>query len=101
MPGLIKIILALYLFAVPCLSQAQADTVITEEETSRIIHVLASDSLKGRGNGQPGVLMAAKFIGEEFKKIGLSTFKDYPGYYFPFYSERKKKKDTIPPASVI
>lgn len=98
-----KSLLLLPILILPLFLKAQnVSDVITEEETSRIVHVLASDSLKGRGNGQIGALMAANFIAEEFSKIGLSTFNDYPGYYFPFYPEKKRRKDTAsePPVSV-
>lgn len=57
---------------------------IAESEVQRILHVLASDSLKGRGNGRPELLQAGLFIGEEFKKSGLEPLPDRAGYYLPF-----------------
>lgn len=63
---------------------AQVNDTINEKEVSRIIHYLASDSLKGRGNGSPELLKAAKFIGEEFRKNGLKPFPGFPGYYVSF-----------------
>lgn len=76
--------------------QAIPDSII-EKETSRIIHVLSDDSLQGRGNKQPGLLKAARFIGNEFGKYGLSFLPGYPGYFFPFWpsAERIRKKDTL------
>ena len=58
--------------------------VITEKEAARIIHFLANDSLKGRGNGSTSLLKAGLFIGDEFKKSGLQVFPGNAGYYMPF-----------------
>lgn len=80
----------------PFLQAQEPNTIITEAETSRIIHILASDSLKGRGNGQPGIFKAAKFIGDEFTKTGLAPLTGYTGYYFPFFpDDKKEKKDEL------
>lgn len=63
--------------------QSKSD-LITEKEAARIIHFLANDSLKGRGNGSPSLLKAGLFIGDEFKKNGLRVFPGNAGYYLPF-----------------
>lgn len=60
------------------------DTTITDTEARRIITILASDSLKGRGNGQPGLLQAGEFIGEEFRKNKLHPLPGFHSYYIPF-----------------
>lgn len=57
---------------------------LSEKEAARIIHFLAADSLKGRGNGRPELLQAGLFIGEEFKKSGLKPLTGNAGYYMPF-----------------
>ena len=51
---------------------------IKQENAVKIINVLASDSLRGRGNGSPDLLKAGMFIGEKFKfnpnfAVGLPT----------------------------
>ncbi|RYG02190.1 MAG: M28 family peptidase [Chitinophagaceae bacterium] len=63
---------------------AQATDTIRENEVQRIMHVLAGDSLKGRGNGSDDLLKAGRFIDEEFKHAGLQNLRGFPGYYLPF-----------------
>ena len=63
---------------------SQHNDIITENEVSRIIHFLAADSLKGRGNGRPEFLKAGLFIGDEFKKSDLLPLPGIPGYFMPF-----------------
>jgi hypothetical protein len=61
-----------------------ANDVITEKEATKIIHFLANDSLKGRGNGSTSLLKAGLFIGDEFEKSGLQIFPGNAGYFMPF-----------------
>ncbi len=68
----------------PLLFGQNSNDTITENEAERIIHFLAADSLKGRGNGRPELLNAGLFIGEEFKKSGLQPLRGNAGYYMPF-----------------
>ncbi|MDP4264171.1 MAG: M28 family peptidase [Bacteroidota bacterium] len=63
---------------------SQVKDTITEKEVSRIIHYLASDSLKGRGNGRPELLKAGEFIGDEFRKNNLQPLPGFPEYFIPF-----------------
>lgn len=63
---------------------SQPEDTITNKDVSRIIHFLASDSLKGRGNGRPELLKAGLFIGDEFKKSNLLPLPGLPGYFIPF-----------------
>ena len=63
---------------------SQPEDTITKKDVSRIIHFLASDSLKGRGNGRPELLKAGLFIGDEFKKSNLLPLPGLPGYFIPF-----------------
>src|SRR5688572_1796662 len=44
---------------------------INEQEVSRIISVLAADSLQGRNTYSPGIEKASLFIESEFAKAGL------------------------------
>jgi len=68
----------------PFLFGQYSDESPTEKEAARIIQFLASDSLKGRGNGSISLLKAGLFIGDEFKKSGLRFFPGNAGYYIPF-----------------
>lgn len=63
--------------------QLKADAII-EPEVRRIIHVLASDSLKGRGNGRPELLQAGLFIKDEFKMSRLQPMPGRAGFFLPF-----------------
>src|SRR5262245_12611894 len=53
--------------------------LITPELVRPIIVKLSSDEFDGRGAGYPGEKMAADFIAEEFKKIGLEPVGDRVG----------------------
>jgi hypothetical protein len=57
---------------------------IDEQSISQHIRVLASDSLKGRGNGSVNILKAGNFIGERFKTAGLIPMPGMESYYVPF-----------------
>lgn len=77
-------LLAVFLEMQPFVFAQSSDDTINENEVKRIIHFLADDSLKGRGNGRPELLNAGLFIGDEFKKAGLQNLRGFPGYYLPF-----------------
>ena len=55
-----------------------------EKKARRIVEVLCSDSLYGRGYVDNGVNKAAYFLRDEFKKAGLQTFLDDDSYLQPF-----------------
>ena len=77
-------LVAVFLEIQPFVFAQSSDDTINESEVKRIIHFLADDSLKGRGNGRPELLNAGLFIGDEFKKAGLQNLRGFPGYYLPF-----------------
>ncbi len=72
---------------------AQSSTSLTEAEASRIIGFLASDSMKGRGNGRPELLRAGKFIAKEFHEAGLSPLSSLSGYFLPFSNPERNVTD--------
>lgn len=78
-----KIILTSLTLFISFFSFAQNDT-INAKDVGRILNKLASDSMKGRGNGNPELLTAAKFIGDEFEKYGLQVIPGKQSYFFPF-----------------
>lgn len=107
----IKKILFVYITALIASANlhAQEDS-ISKDDASRIISILASDSLKGRGNFQPGILKAAEFIGNEFAKSGLQPIGNYSTYFLPFvpfggsnkvYDSITNKNDNLPVHSSI
>lgn len=54
---------------------------ISSENISHHVKFLASDSLEGRGTGQPGGNLAAKYLESEFGKMGLKPTGDNNSYY--------------------
>ncbi|RYY60960.1 MAG: M28 family peptidase [Chitinophagaceae bacterium] len=66
---------------------------VSESEVKRIMEVLAGDSLEGRGNFQPGLLKAARFIGHEFAKAGLVPLPGHASFFLPFRPAGGKKNE--------
>ena len=52
-----------------------ANSIIVED-LQKHINVLAGDSLQGRETGQPGQKMAANYIANFFKEIGILPYKN-------------------------
>jgi Zn-dependent M28 family amino/carboxypeptidase len=65
-------------------SGAQAPDSVSAGELQRHVQVLASDSLRGRGNGHGAQALAANYITNEFRKAGLQPFPDFGGFQLPF-----------------
>jgi hypothetical protein len=69
----LRFVFSLVLCAASVFSFAQKGLdIIDKKEVLRIENFLASDELKGRKPGTPGIEKAADFISDEFKKSGLS-----------------------------
>ena len=68
------IIAALYSFG------QDVDKLIKQDEVKRIITTLAADDMQGRRIFTPGIEKAAKFIEDEFRKIGLDPLPGNAGY---------------------
>lgn len=75
-------------YVIVLLSNAQTkDTIvekysnyITKENLSKNLHVIASDEYEGRETGKKGQKMAAGYIAEQFKELGIPPLKD-SSYY--------------------
>ena len=62
---------------------------INNTDLYKHIEVLSSDSLEGRETGKPGQKMAAEYIANQFKKIGIPPYKRKTYYQkFKVKSER-------------
>lgn len=72
----------LLLLSIP--SGAQAPDSVSARELERHVHILASDSLRGRGNGHGAQALAADYITREFAKAGLVPFPVFQGFQLPF-----------------
>lgn len=57
------------------------------------VSVLANDSLEGRNTGDLGQKKAAKYLQEEFRKIGLDSLSE--GYFQKFYLLEKNKNGNV------
>jgi hypothetical protein len=58
------------------------------------LYTLASDDMEGRMTGTPGIEKAAKYIENEFKRIGLSTYDTLKNYRQTFtFTDRRSNKE--------
>ena len=78
---------------IPFFSSAQENLSYAEsinnKDLYKHIEVLSSDSLEGRETGKPGQKMAAEYIANHFKKIGIPPYKRKTYYQkFKVKSER-------------
>ena len=81
------------ILAIPFFSFAQENLTyansINNTDLYKHIEVLSSDSLEGRETGKPGQKMAAEYIANQFKKIGIPPYKRKTYYQkFKVKSER-------------
>ncbi|MGK0326160.1 MAG: hypothetical protein ACJA1D_001508, partial [Polaribacter sp.] len=65
------------------------------------LYTLASDEMEGRGTGTPGIEKAAKYIENEFKRIGLTTFEGLETYRQTFSFTPRGGKVEITTANII
>ena len=81
------------ILVIPFFSFAQENLIyansINNTDLYKHIEVLSSDSLEGRETGKPGQKMAAEYIANQFKKIGVPPYKRKTYYQkFKVKSER-------------
>nr|WP_315174927.1 M28 family peptidase [uncultured Flavobacterium sp.] len=74
---------------------AQAQSGIQKSEVTRIETELASDAMEGRGMFTPGIEKASAFIEAEFKRIGLTYYKELQSYRQDFLIKGKKANNVI------
>jgi Zn-dependent M28 family amino/carboxypeptidase len=65
------------------------------------LYTLASDEMEGRGTGTPGIEKAAKYIENEFKRIGLTTFEGLETYRQTFSFTPRGGEVEITTANII
>ena len=80
-----KIIYLLLFFPIASYSQVISITdsndklrfanTISKKDLKTHVYILASDSMEGRETGKPGQKMAANYIADFFKSIGISPYK--------------------------
>ncbi len=80
------LLIPFFSFAQENLSYANS---INNKDLYKHIEVLSSDSLEGRETGKPGQKMAAEYIANQFRKIGIPPYKRKTYYQkFKVKSER-------------
>ena len=65
------------------------------------LYTLASDEMEGRKSGTPGIEKAAKYIENEFKRIGLTNFEGLDSYRQTFSFTPRRSKSEITSANII
>ncbi|PQJ79243.1 M28 family peptidase [Polaribacter porphyrae] len=65
------------------------------------LYTLASDEMQGRKSGTEGIEKAAKYIENEFKRIGLTTFEGLDSYRQTFNFTPRRSKEEITSANII
>ncbi|WP_339661694.1 M28 family peptidase [uncultured Polaribacter sp.] len=65
------------------------------------LYTLAADDMEGRKTGTPGIEKAAKYIENEFKRIGLTTFKGLETYRQTFNFMPRRGKEEITGVNLI
>ena len=65
------------------------------------LYTLASDEMEGRKSGTSGIEKAAKYIENEFKRIGLTTFEGLDSYRQTFNFTPRGGKEEITSANII
>ena len=74
---------------------AQAQSGIQKSEVTRIETELSSDAMEGRALFTPGIEKASVFIEGEFKRIGLTYYKELQSYRQDFLIKDKKANNVI------
>ena len=74
---------------------AQAQSRIQKSEVTRIETELSSDAMEGRALFTPGIEKASVFIEGEFKRIGLTYYKELQSYRQDFLIKDKKANNVI------
>jgi hypothetical protein len=70
---------------------------VTQEDLSRHLHIIASDSMEGRNTGELGQKKAANYIREHFKSLGLKPPVDTKNgkSYYQEYQMLSRKWDKV------
>ncbi len=64
-------------------------SLLQEENIKQHLSILASDKFEGRETGTRGQKLAAEYIAAQFKKVGLSPYKD-SSFFQSFYIKERR-----------
>lgn len=98
-------VLCLWLLVAPCALAAQtpasiveATRAITPEDVGRRIGVLADDSMMGRATPSPQLEQTARYVADQFARIGLTPAGDAGTYLQRYAIERVR---VVPESSLV
>ena len=74
---------------------------IDSNRVKKHLYTLASDKMEGRRTGTAGIEKAAVYIEKEFKRIGLTTFKDLKTFRQPFTFKNRSTEKEITASNII
>jgi hypothetical protein len=84
-----RILLLAFLSLLLSEARAQKSTIQTAE-VARLVKTLSADDMQGRNTLEPGNEKAARFIAQEFKKIGLQYLPGLKSYFQTFQAYQTK-----------
>ncbi|WP_165732565.1 M28 family peptidase [Polaribacter sp. 20A6] len=99
----------IFLFAIIFSCKESSKVIKSKKKTATIdsitvkkhLYTLASDDMEGRKSGTPGIEKAAKYIENEFKRIGLTTYDTLKNYRQTFTFTDKRSKKEITTSNII
>ncbi len=90
-----RFVLLIFFLSAFLISSAQENDTISLNEVSRIMHTLASDSMKGRKNYSVELTVAAHFIAREFEKDSLKYFPGFESYFHQFTTRTEGENEKL------
>ncbi|MCL7763671.1 M28 family peptidase [Polaribacter sp. Z014] len=75
--------------------------IIDSITVKKHLYTLAADNMEGRKTGTAGIEIAAKYIENEFKRIGLATYDTLKDYRQTFTFTYKSSKKEITTSNII
>ncbi|KGL62803.1 M28 family peptidase [Polaribacter sp. Hel1_85] len=94
-------------FVFSCKTKPKKEVTVKKEATidsvtvKKHLYTLADDDMEGRKTGTPGIEKAAKYIENEFKRIGLSTYDTLTNYRQTFTFTHRQTKKEITTSNII
>ena len=64
-------------------------------------YILSSDNIQGRKAGAKGIEKAARYLGNEFKRVRLTSYKDLSTYRQTFTSKPRQFKHGVASSHII
>ena len=102
----IGILLMMFAMVVSCKSQTkntkEITTLLIDSTMVRThLYTLASDKMEGRRAGTIGIEIAAQYIENEFKRLGLSTYDTLSSYRQTLTFKNRRTKKDITSSNII